>query len=231
MRDPTQSTHFFAVSVPHRPAAQGQGDETALLTRLRRGDPAAFERLVSQHRPRLLAVALRVLKNEDDSLDALQDAFLSAFRAIPRFHGQAQLSTWLHRIVVNACLMKLRSRRRKAEVSFEELAAYDAERLLEARADSRSGLQDEPCDAALQRGQDGLRLRSCLGRLPERYRDVLVLRDLEELDTREAARRLGVSATAVKLRLHRARRALKRQLQQAPAARLSPCQADSASLS
>jgi RNA polymerase sigma-70 factor (ECF subfamily) len=109
--------------------------------------------------------------------------------------------------------MKLRTRRRKADVSFDELAAYDAERILETRAGGGWGLQDQPCDAALARGQIAQRLRACLARLPERYRDVLVLRDLEQLDTHEAARRLGVSATAVKLRLHRARRALRRLLE------------------
>jgi DNA-directed RNA polymerase specialized sigma24 family protein len=82
---------------------------------LRCGQDKAFERLVREHTGRLLAVARRLLGSEPDAQDAVQEAFLSAFKAIGQFTGAAKLSTWLHRIVVNAALMKLRSRRRKPE--------------------------------------------------------------------------------------------------------------------
>jgi RNA polymerase sigma-70 factor (ECF subfamily) len=96
-------------------------DDLKLLERLRSGEEAAYEELVRRYGGRLLAVARRFLPVEEDARDAVQDAFLSAFRGLRSFEGHAQLSTWLHRIVVNASLMKLRTRRRKPEQSIEEL--------------------------------------------------------------------------------------------------------------
>src|SRR5262245_5089129 len=94
------------------PALPPGGPDPALVERLRRGDGSAFENLLRRHTGRLLAVARRLLGNEEDARDVVQDAFLSAFRSIDRFDGQAALGTWLHRIAVNAALTKLRSRRR-----------------------------------------------------------------------------------------------------------------------
>ena len=95
--------------------------EVALLAGLRAGDPQAYEQLVRAYGGRLLAVARRFLPGEDDARDAIQDAFLSAFRAIHSFQEGARISTWLHRIVVNAALMKLRTRRRRPEESIDDL--------------------------------------------------------------------------------------------------------------
>ena len=96
-------------------------DEVALVAGLRAGEPDAYERLVRQHGGHLLAVARRLTGNEEDARDAVQDAFLSAYKAMDRFDGTAKLSTWLHRIAVNAALMKLRTRRRKPEQPIEPL--------------------------------------------------------------------------------------------------------------
>ncbi len=96
-------------------------DEKPLLERLRRRQDAAYEELVRVYGGRMLAVARRFLRSEEDARDAVQDAFLSAFRSIDAFEGNSRISTWLHRIVVNASLMKLRTRRRKPEQSIEEL--------------------------------------------------------------------------------------------------------------
>src|SRR5262245_13485830 len=106
---------------PERSAPRPAQDEQALLARLRAGEEAAFAELVHAYGARLLAVARRMLRSEDDARDALQDAFLQAFRGIDRFEGGARLSTWLHRIVINACLMKLRTRSRRPEASIDEL--------------------------------------------------------------------------------------------------------------
>ena len=108
------------MTIPRNPN-QARPDETPLLERLRAGEDAAYEELVRLYGPRLLAVARRFLRSEDDAQDAVQDAFLNAFRSIDSFEGQARISTWLHRIVVNASLMKLRTRRRKPEQSIEDL--------------------------------------------------------------------------------------------------------------
>src|SRR5688572_25308024 len=96
-------------------------DEEALLARLRTGDDQAYEQMVHAFGGRMLAVALRILRNEEDARDAVQTAYLSAFRSLKGFEGGCRLSTWLHRIVVNAALMKLRSRRRRPEESIEPL--------------------------------------------------------------------------------------------------------------
>ena len=96
-------------------------DEATLIAQLRAGDETAFEQVVRAYGGRLLAVARRIVDSEEDARDVVQDAFLNAFRALDRFEGNAKLSTWLHRIVVNAALMKLRTRKRKPEQSIETL--------------------------------------------------------------------------------------------------------------
>jgi len=105
---------------PAQPTPPSDGDG-ALVERLRAGDPDAFERLVRQYCGRMLAAARRLVGTEDDARDAVQEAFLAAFRAIDTFAGAARLSTWLHRIVLNAALMKLRSRRRRREEPIDDL--------------------------------------------------------------------------------------------------------------
>src|SRR6185436_3101732 len=101
-------------------ACGGAIDDAALLAALRTGEEWAFETLIRTFGGRLLAVARRFTRNEEDARDVVQSAYLSAFRGLSEFKGDAQLSTWLHRIVVNTSLMKLRTRRRKPEESIDE---------------------------------------------------------------------------------------------------------------
>jgi RNA polymerase sigma-70 factor, ECF subfamily len=184
--------------------------EAQLLAGLRRGDGQAFEQCVKQYGGRMLAVARRMLGNNDDASDAVQEAMISAFRAIGGFSGSARLSTWLHRIVVNAVLMKLRRRRRKPEESIDALLPrFDADG---SWATEVAGWAT-PSDVLLQRAEDRGRVRACIDRLPEAYRTVLLLRDIEELDTFEVANLLAVTPNAVKIRLHRARQALRALLE------------------
>ena len=104
--------------------ASDLGDEAELRERLHRGDAQAFELLVRRHAGRMLAIARRLVGSEDDARDLVQEAFLAAFRAIDTFAGAARLSTWLHRIVVDAALMRLRSRRRRHEESIDDLLPH-----------------------------------------------------------------------------------------------------------
>jgi RNA polymerase sigma-70 factor (ECF subfamily) len=158
----------------------------------------------------LLAVARRIVGNDETARDVLQEAFLAAFRSMDGFAGTARLSTWLHRIVVNAALMKLRSRRRRPEESIEELLP---------RFDETGHFADAPSaweasfDRTFERGETRVLVRLAIDELPPSYRTVLVLRDIEELDTDETAAMLGVSPNAVKTRLHRARQALRTLLE------------------
>lgn len=96
-------------------------DEAAMLARLRAKDEAAFDELVDAAAGRMLSVARKMMSTEADAEDAVQDAFLSAFKSLDRFDGRSKLTTWLHQITVNACLMKLRSKRRRPEKSMDAL--------------------------------------------------------------------------------------------------------------
>ena len=183
----------------------GTVDEQVLLTALKAGEEWAFEMLVRTHSGRLLAVARRFTGNDHDAQDVVQSAYLSAFGALADFEGASQLSTWLHRIVVNTSLMKLRSRRRKPEESIEALLpAFQADgHHVEQFSDWAT-----PADQLLEQAETRAIVRQCIDELPENYRAVLMLRDIEELSTQEAADVLGLTVTAVKVRLHRARQAL-----------------------
>jgi RNA polymerase sigma-70 factor (ECF subfamily) len=177
-----------------------------LVTALRSGDPRAFETLVRRYGGRMLATARRMMVVEDDAHDVVQEAFLSAFRSIESFAGTARLSTWLHRIVVNAALMKLRSRRRRPEESIDALLPRfdDSGHFAEPVARWEGGGV-----ARLERQETRLAVRAAIDRLPDNYRTVLLLRDIEELDTEETAARLALTPSIVKMRLHRARQALR----------------------
>lgn len=184
-------------------------DEASLLSGLRASDQAAYETLVRTYSSRLLAVTRRFLSNEEDARDALQDAFLSAFRALHTFAEGSLLSTWLHRIAVNAALMKLRTRRRRPEDLIEDLLPTFVE---DGHRANPGPDWKEPAEIALQRQESRILVHECIDRLPETYRTVLLLRDIEELDTEEVARLLAISPNAVKIRLHRARQALRELL-------------------
>ncbi len=190
-------------------AAPPDADAT-LVDRLRAGDPQAFETLVREHGGRMLAVARRVVSAEDDARDVVQEALLSAFRSIRSFEGTARLSTWLHRIVVNAGLMKLRSRRRRREDSIDDLLPHFDE---DGHFAEPVTHWDAHAETLLERRETRDIVRRAIDRLPDNYRIVLILRDIEELDTDETAAALGIMPNAVKTRLHRARQALRTLLE------------------
>jgi RNA polymerase sigma-70 factor (ECF subfamily) len=186
-----------------RIARGGSEHDVLLVRRLQSGDEAAFEELVRGHAGRLLSVARRFLGNSEDAQDAVQESFIKAFKAIHGFEERSQLQTWLHRILVNTALMKLRERRRKPEESIDDLLptfSADGHQTVESR---------EWSDALFERKETAGIVRHAIALLPEQYRVVLVLRDLEDRDTAETARILGTTTTVVKVRLHRARQALR----------------------
>jgi RNA polymerase sigma-70 factor (ECF subfamily) len=181
-------------------------DEAALLARMQAGDDDAFEMCVRTHCGQMLFVARRILRNEEDASDAVQDAFLSAFKGINQFKGQSRLGTWLHRIALNAALGRLRSRQRHPEKPIEDLLPHfgDGEHQVDPpvpwTASPESTVQDQETRELVQR---------CISQLPETYRIVLLLRDIEGLATEETAQILGTSTAVIKTRLHRARQALR----------------------
>ena len=179
--------------------------DAALLSRLRAGESAAFEELVRAETGRLLAVTRRILPTEEDARDAVQDAFLFAFRSLDRFQGQSRLSTWLHRIAVNAALMKLRTRKRKREEPLDPLLPTYLD---DGHHAERFASWDDPTEI-IERAENKALIRRMIGELPDAYRTVLLLRDIEGLDTEETAKLLETTPNAVKVRLHRARQALR----------------------
>ena len=188
------------------PHADGEDEgASSLLAALRRGEEAAFETLVRTYGGRMLAVVKRFFTDSNDAQDALQDAFLSAFKGLPMFDGRSQLGTWLHRIVVNSSLMKLRTRRRYPEQSIDDLLPEFLEDGHRASPSPRWKNSLSEMDKAETREA----IRNQIAKLPESYRTVLLLRDIEEYDTETVARMLEMTESAVKVRLHRARQALR----------------------
>lgn len=184
------------------------GSEADLVRRLRQGSASAFEDLVRRFGPALLAVARRLVGNPEDAEDVLQEAFLAALEALPSFEGRAELSTWLHRIVVNRALMKLRRRRR----------AEPIEKFLPVFTDA-GGLHNFPpqrwseSPSYLIEQEDLRRLvRRSIDRLPDSYREAVLLRDIEGMDLAQIADLRGLSVNAVKIRVHRGRKALRTML-------------------
>lgn len=172
----------------------GDVADADLLARHVAGDPDAFGELVRRHRDRLWAVALRTLGDREEAADAVQDALVSAFRAAHTFRGQSAVTTWLHRITVNACLDRARkaASRRTAPVADEE----NFESLLEPH---------ESAEVPAERGELHRELIAALTTLPPDQRAVLVLVDMQGYSVAEAAAVLDVPTGTVKSRCARAR--------------------------
>lgn len=185
---PGQDKRGSAVAQPGSPRSDAE-----LLARHVDGDAEAFGELFSRHKDRLWAVAIRTLSDPDDAADALQDAMISAFRRADSFRGDSAVTTWLHRIVVNACLDKMRRRSARPEVSGGD------DRLLDAIAVADPGL-----DPAV--GSDmSLEVASALRQLPRDQRMALVLVDMLDYPVAEVAELLGVAQGTVKSRCARGR--------------------------
>ena len=180
-------------------------DESVFIDGLQRGDQDCYERLVRENTPRLLGVARRFV-NEQEAQDAVQEAFVKVFENIGKFRAASCLSTWLHRIVVNACLSRLRrmSTRREVSLEFHDGCYPQEAELMQAQTPWPEQSTNELEMKKI--------VRSCIARLSVSYRTVILLREIEGYSGEETAHVLGISANLVKVRLHRARRALHHQL-------------------
>lgn len=184
--------------------------DTDALAQLKAGDVALARRVVVQHAPMMLQAALRVLRSRADAEDAVQEAFASAFQKLYTVEDPSALSAWLRRIAVNAAISAYRKRRRAGEDPIDDwLPKFNTEgwRLYPGKPMSLEG------DEKLISEQTAETVRSAIDRLPESHRVVIVLRDLEDMTTREAAEALGIEENALKVRLHRARAALRTLLE------------------
>lgn len=170
-----------------------QATDQELVRLFTQGDLAAFEELVRRHEQRIYNLSLRMLGRPEDARDATQETFLAALRKLPSFRGDSSLGTWLHRVGMNACYDILRRRKRRAEEGMPEnpIAA--------------------PGDFA-ESSAEALDVQRALARVPEEFRAVLVLHDVQDLPYEEIAQVLGVPIGTVKSRLHRGRVGLARIL-------------------
>ena len=187
------------------PSYREQPDEN-LVRQAQEGDTRAFDELVLRYRDRVYRLAFKILRHEEDAAEALQDAFLSAYRGLKNFKSESTFSTWLYRVATNASLMKYR-KRRDDHVSLEQSQSYQPDPEPLAIPDWSQQPLEELLDAETREVmEEGLR------RLPEDLRLVFVLRDEDGHSNAEVAEMLDVSVAAVKSRLHRARIALRDRL-------------------
>jgi len=190
--------------------AEPEIEDVELVRRVKAGDDTGFELLVRRHGGRMLAVARRITGNEADAHDCLQEALLKCFTKLDRFEGRAGLGTWLHRIVVNISLMRLRSRERAREDALDVLMPeFDQQGM---RLDDAPLAETKEIEMIYEQGQTQAAVRVAIDRLPPEYRAIVIARDIEQMSTAETAEVLDISTASVKTRLHRARAALKRLL-------------------
>ncbi len=194
--------------------------QAALVERLRTGDSAALETLMTEYASRAYRLAFGITRNEADAEEVVQDVFLTVATKGDSFEGRSALGSWIYRITTNAALNKRRGKRRELETSLEELLPTFKED--GHREGDRSLLLadwSQNPEHELLSGEARRTLERALDALPAGYRAVLILRDVEELSSEQVAAMLGESVGAVKSRLHRARQALREQLTRSLAAR------------
>jgi RNA polymerase sigma-70 factor (ECF subfamily) len=190
--------------------------EATLAERLRAGDAGALEDLMERFAPRVYRLAMGITRNQPDAEEVVQDVFLNLFRKAGMFEGRAALGTWVYRITVNTALIKRRGKRFQMEVHLEDhLPTFDDSGHREGdRAFLLADWSESP-EAALLSKETRALVRRLIDGLPDGYRVVLLLKDVEELSCEEVAEVVGESVAAVKSRLHRARMALREQLTRA----------------
>lgn len=184
---------------------EGVGDAD-LAARVAGGDGAAFELLMRRHNRRLYRLAVSVLRDEADAEDALQEAYLAAYRSIGAFRGESSLATWLSRLVLNQCLARRRKQDRR-----EDIVAIVH---LTPEAEAIAGAGGDRPDRALVRAELRQLLERKVGELPEAFRTVFMLRCVEELSVEETAQLLNIPEATVRTRQFRARGLLRESLAQ-----------------
>jgi RNA polymerase sigma-70 factor (ECF subfamily) len=189
---------------------QERAEDLALLQRAQGGDLSAFESLVERHRDRVYALALRMTRSEADAAEITQDTFLSAYQHLSGFRGDAAFGSWVHRIAANNALMRLRHHKvvQAAEQELQGPEFSERGTLLDAPAPQWG----KPADERALEAELGEAIRRATDALPEGYREVFLLKDVEGLSYEQIAEATGDSVPAIKSRLHRARLALRESI-------------------
>lgn len=182
-------------------------EDLMLIQKIRKGDQIAFEQLIEKYETKVFHLAMRFTKNEEDAEEVLQDVFMTLHRKLELFQGKSAFSSWLYRIVVNAAFMKLRKRRQQPAVLLEDLAPHTREKALDGEF-----YQENHVEKFTQNEEIKSVLLSAVNRLPEQYRSVFVMRDVNGFSNQETSEVLGLSVPAIKSRLHRSRLMLRKKL-------------------
>jgi RNA polymerase sigma-70 factor (ECF subfamily) len=198
-----------ASDAPAAPAAAPGApvSDEELVARARNKDFGAFEQLLDRYEDKIFRLAYRFVRNETEAKEVLQDTFLSIWRKLDTFKGDSQFGSWLYRVAANTALMRLRSQRRHPEVSTEELPIGYLDNYGQLPIPGENWAKRP--DDELQSDELRRHIQSAVDGLPEIYRTVFILRDVEGLSTEETGEILGISVPTVKTRLHRARIALR----------------------
>ena len=188
--------------------------DVELVRLAQKGDGTAFAELVARHQRQLYRLALRMTGSEADAQEVLQEAFLNAYQKLPNFRGEAQFSSWLYRIAANSALMRLRRKRRAPDALTDQPLELQGPRF------SAEGYLDPPprsdwsqrADEKMMDRELGTAIDQAVNGLPDDYRTVFLLKDVDGLSNEEIADALELTVPAVKSRLHRARLALREKL-------------------
>jgi RNA polymerase sigma-70 factor (ECF subfamily) len=200
-----------ASSASGAPASSATSDRSddELVSLARNKDYAAFEELLNRYQDKVFRLAFRFVRNESEAKEILQETFLSIWRKLDTFKGDSQFSSWLYRIAANAALMRLRAQRRHPEISTEELPSGFLDQYQYGALPAQGENWARRPDEQLQSDELRRHLQEATDALPEIYRTIFLIRDVEGLSTEETAELLGISVPTVKTRLHRARMALR----------------------
>jgi len=202
-----QSLPNYNTKGTHRPARATARDESVVLAAAKRGDSAAFEVLCKQSANTVFHVARRMMRNNEDAEDVVQESFQQAFIYLKSFNGHSRFSTWLSRIAINAALMKLRKKHRLWDVSLDESAETEQPR---SHLDvAEQGPNPEQLYAQKERQRI---LSAAMNELTPAMRKAIELRELDERSTEGTARIMGISVSAVKARVFHGRKRLREQL-------------------
>jgi RNA polymerase sigma-70 factor (ECF subfamily) len=194
--------------------AAARADDAALVDRVRAGDAAAFELLMRRHNRRLYRTARSLLRDAAEAEDAVQEAYLSAYRSLDNFRGEASMATWLTRIVANECMGRLRRQARRDNIlPMARGANVNTDESPDA-ADAHPGAEHETPDRSLVRAEMRALLERRIDDLPQDFRAVFMLRSVEELSVEETAQCLGIPEATVRSRHFRARSLLRETIAQ-----------------
>jgi RNA polymerase sigma-70 factor (ECF subfamily) len=182
--------------------------DNVLIERFRKGSIEAYEELVSRYEAKVFNLAMRFTRNQEDAEEVLQDVFTTIYQKLEGFEGKSAFSSWLYRIIVNAAFMKLRKRRQSNTIGIEDLSP--AVRQVAVERDMSIGSRSDLLSMNRELRET---LETAINRLPDQYRAVFVLRDVDGLSNQEVGEILELSIPAVKSRLHRSRLMLRKKLQ------------------